>query len=137
MNRILIIAVGVFMGLGIYTFWYGEGYSYLRDEPEACVNCHVMRDQFRSWIASSHNNVTCNDCHIPQDSVVKYAVKTENGIRHSIAFTFEDTQVIRITQRNLDLLQQNCIRCHEAFVSPIIQEGISCSRCHREAGHAQ
>ncbi|MBL7074205.1 cytochrome c nitrite reductase small subunit [candidate division KSB1 bacterium] len=133
------IVVGMLVGLGGYTFWYGRGYSYFSNDPAACVNCHVMCDSFNSWGVSSHRGVTCNDCHIPHSPVLKYAAKLENGIHHSIAFTFEDVQVIRITPRNLQTLQQNCIRCHEPMVSLILQGeqglAISCTRCHQGAGH--
>ncbi|MBM3241817.1 cytochrome c nitrite reductase small subunit [Candidatus Poribacteria bacterium] len=136
---LLTIVAGMFLGMGGYTFWYGRGYSYLSNNPEACVNCHIMRDNFNGWSVSSHRNVTCNDCHIPHNLVEKYAAKMEHGIRHSIAFTFENVQVIRITPKSLRHVQQNCIRCHGEMVSLILNKtqelSVSCTRCHRGAGH--
>ena len=35
---------GVTLGLGAYTFVYARGYSYFSNDPEACANCHVMRE---------------------------------------------------------------------------------------------
>src|SRR5262245_40855059 len=40
----LCVGLGLFAGIGGYTFYYAEGVTYLSDEPRACVNCHVMRD---------------------------------------------------------------------------------------------
>ncbi len=58
--------VGVALGLGLYTFVYAKGYSYLTNDPEACANCHVMNDQYAGWVKSSHRSVAvCNDCHVP------------------------------------------------------------------------
>ncbi len=67
--RVLVVAVaamfGVLGGLGVFTFGYGEGYSYLSNNPASCANCHVMQSQYDSWIQSSHHAVaTCNDCHL-------------------------------------------------------------------------
>ena len=36
------VMVGAFVGLGLFTFWYARGASYLTDDPRACINCHVM-----------------------------------------------------------------------------------------------
>ena len=132
----LSIAVGMLIGVSGYTFWYGRGYSYLSNNPETCINCHIMRDNFDSWSVSSHRNVTCNDCHLPHSLVGKYATKIEHGIRHSAAFTFENVQVIRITPKSLNHVEHNCIRCHEPMVSSILQEKqMSCTRCHSGVGH--
>ena len=134
-----LIAAGLLVGVGGYTFWYGRGYSYLLDDPVVCTNCHIMRDNFDSWNVSSHRRVICNECHLPHDPIAKYLAKSENGFRHSWAFTFEDVQVLRITQRNLRILEENCVRCHETMVFAILGEGdaqtISCARCHAGAGH--
>src|SRR5262245_25993141 len=38
------VLAGVALGLGGYTFWYGEGLSYFSNDPKGCANCHVMND---------------------------------------------------------------------------------------------
>lgn len=73
-------AVGVAAGVGGYTFIYARGASYLTNDPAACANCYVMRDQFDGWAKSSHHAVAvCNDCHTPHDLVGKYMTKGLNG----------------------------------------------------------
>ena len=52
---ILACLLGVLLGVGLYTFTYGEGFSYLSNNPEACVNCHVMQDQYDSWQKGTHH----------------------------------------------------------------------------------
>ena len=55
--------VGVAGGLGLYTFVYAKGYSYITNDPAACANCHVMNDQYDGWLKSSHRAIAvCNDC---------------------------------------------------------------------------
>jgi cytochrome c nitrite reductase small subunit len=61
------LAVGLAIGISGFTFVYARGASYLTDNPQACANCHVMEEQFSSWLRSSHRNVAvCNDCHTPK-----------------------------------------------------------------------
>src|SRR5690348_5208416 len=47
--------VGVLLGLGTFTFRAAKGTAYLSNNPTACVNCHIMRDQYDSWQKSSHH----------------------------------------------------------------------------------
>lgn len=136
----LVALLGALVGLGAYTFAYARGYSYMLDDPRACVNCHVMRDNYDSWQVSSHRAVTCNGCHTPHELVPKYLVKAEHGLAHSWAFTVNQPQVIRIKRRSLDVVERNCADCHAATISGTSLEpgegARSCTRCHPRAGHA-
>ena len=91
--------VGAAIGLGLYTFVYAKGYSYLTNNPQACSNCHVMQEYYDGWVKSAHHTVAvCNDCHTPHTFAGKYATKMENGFFHSLAFTsgrFPDNIIIR------------------------------------------
>jgi cytochrome c nitrite reductase small subunit len=143
LGLILATCVGLFGGLGSYTFYYGEGHSYLSNDPAACVNCHIMRDQYDGWLKSSHHAVaTCNDCHTPHNLVMKYISKAENGFWHSKGFTMQDHhEPIMIKPRNSAVLQQNCVTCHERLVASITPHAgerdkmLDCVSCHREVGH--
>lgn len=135
--------VGVFFGMGGYTFYYARGASYLSDDPGACVNCHIMREVYSGWQKGPHHAVAvCNDCHTPHALLPKYLVKAENGFHHSRAFTFQDFQEpIRIRPKNSRVLQDNCLRCHGEFLSGIAPHGtlpgddVNCVRCHAGVGH--
>jgi cytochrome c nitrite reductase small subunit len=139
---VLGIAVGLLVGVGIYTYVYARGASYLTDDPAACANCHVMTEQYSGWMKSSHRSVAvCNDCHTPHDAVGKYSTKALNGFWHSFAFTtgrFPDT--IRINERNHRVTERACRTCHEAVVHAIAPGGsgsddLGCLRCHDTVGH--
>ena len=139
---LLAITVGLLLGVGIYTFGYAKGASYMTDNPSACANCHVMRDQFEGWKKSSHGKVAvCNDCHTPPGFVAKYTTKAVNGFFHSLAFTtghFPDE--IYITKRNFNVTESACLKCHEDIVRGIRGSrshggDISCIGCHRTVGH--
>ena len=139
---VIAIAVGVAIGIGAYTFVYAKGASYLTNDPNACANCHVMREQLDGWIASSHRAVAvCNDCHAPHDLVGKYATKAINGFWHSVAFTTgRFHEPIAITRRNREVTEGTCRDCHRAIVDAIDARAphdrpMECIRCHRSVGH--
>jgi cytochrome c nitrite reductase small subunit len=54
---VIALAIGTALGLGGFTFVYAKGYSYLRNDPNACANCHVMRDHLDAYVKSSHRAV--------------------------------------------------------------------------------
>lgn len=140
--RFIIAALaGINLGLGIFTFHYGEGLSYLSAEPAACVNCHIMQPQFDSWQkASHHTSAVCVDCHLPHDFLGKWKAKAENGFWHSKGFTFQDfTEPIRIRARNRRTLLQNCLNCHSGLVHNIVgdKQEIDCLHCHVSSGHGE
>jgi cytochrome c nitrite reductase small subunit len=134
---------GVLVGIGSFTFTYGEGFSYFSTDPRACVNCHIMRPQYDSWQKSSHHAAaTCVDCHLPHTFFAKYVAKADNGYRHSWAFTFQDFhEPIQMTPRNRRILQNNCVTCHGELVHPLVAGGttfensVSCTHCHADVGH--
>jgi nitrate/TMAO reductase-like tetraheme cytochrome c subunit len=69
---LLGMLIGVAIGIDVYTFAYAKGWSYLTDDPAACANCHVMREQFEGWLKSSHRAVaSCNSCHTPPNFLGK------------------------------------------------------------------
>ena len=137
------VLVGLAVGLGAFTFGYARGYSYLTNDPAACANCHVMNEHYAAWTKASHRSVaTCNDCHTPHDLIGKYISKAENGFWHSKGFTLQDFhEPIMIRPKNVVVLQQNCVACHQQIVSQINthvgnrREMLDCVSCHRDVGH--
>jgi cytochrome c nitrite reductase small subunit len=149
------VAVGLLAGLGAFTFVYARGYSYLRDDPGACANCHVMWEHYDAWLKSTHGpTVTCNDCHTPPGPVEAYVVKAQNGFWHSFYFTtgtYPDP--LRITSGNRNVTERACRHCHEAIIAAIdgpahgtatgdagatarhAGQHLECMSCHANVGH--
>ncbi len=140
---LLAVLTGAGVGIGLFTFGYARGSSYMTNSPQACANCHVMRGHFESWMKSSHGKVAvCNDCHTPPELLPKYGTKAVNGFFHSLAFTtgrFPDEIVI--TERNFRVAAKSCLKCHAEMVSDIRgirggqREDVCCIECHRNVGH--
>lgn len=143
LEGILAVLIGIGGGVGCFTFFYANGLSYLSNDPEACVNCHIMREQYDGWLKGSHHAVaTCADCHIPHDFIGKWMTKGLNGYHHSKGFTFQDFhEPIRIKPGNAAILNANCLYCHKEYVREITahrtanDEELYCVRCHDSVGH--
>ncbi|MCL4219078.1 MAG: cytochrome c nitrite reductase small subunit [Candidatus Hydrogenedentes bacterium] len=140
----LAVLFGMLFGLGAFTFSYGQGASYLSNDPQACANCHVMQGHLDSWVKSSHRRVaTCNDCHLPHNFVGKWMTKGDNGFFHSLAFTLDNFhEPIQIKPRNRRVTQNACLYCHEEFVHQAFpktsgDDMLLCMKCHASVGHAQ
>jgi cytochrome c nitrite reductase small subunit len=136
------VACGLLFGLGVLTFVYARGASYLTDDSAACANCHVMREQYSGWIKASHRaSAICNDCHTPPGLIPKYYTKLLNGFFHSLAFTtgnFPDH--IRIRERNAAVTESACRKCHGEMIHAIEsvrggEDSVRCVACHRDVGH--
>jgi cytochrome c nitrite reductase small subunit len=139
----IAVLVGLLAGLGCYTFYYAEGYSYLSNNPKVCVNCHIMRDEYDGWQKASHHAAAvCVDCHVPHAFIGKWYTKAENGYRHSKAFTLQDFhEPIEMRQTSREVLNENCRRCHGEFVSMTRitaqhnDAARDCTHCHNAVGH--
>jgi len=145
----VIILLGAMAGLSLYAMVESKAISYLSDDPKTCVNCHVMTPQYTTWLKSSHREwATCNDCHVPQDNFFKkYAFKAKDGFYHASVFTTRgEPEVIRMKEAGVEVVQNNCIRCHEDQVTDArlsaTVEGHKearterkCWECHQEVPH--
>lgn len=148
---LVAVVLGAAGGLGAFTFVYADGSSYLKDDPAACANCHIMQEQFDGWNTSSHRAVaTCNDCHTPESFLGKYLTKISNGYHHSLAFTTgRFHQPIAIKPHNRAITEARCRDCHASVVAQIDTHGtaqdgragntehdrLDCIRCHQSVGH--
>ncbi|MBM3492966.1 MAG: cytochrome c nitrite reductase small subunit [Armatimonadetes bacterium] len=137
------LSVGLCVGMGLFVVHISEASSYLSDNPETCINCHIMVPEYASWRHSSHGRVTnCNDCHVPHTSALaKYYFKAKDGSRHSALFMLRrERQVIVAIPESRRVIQENCVRCHaRVFESPRVHARTErpCIDCHREVPHGR
>lgn len=134
-------SIGVLAGISGVGFHYAEGLSYLSTDPRACANCHIMQSQFDSWQKASHHTAaTCAGCHLPDAFPANYIAKAVNGWNHSKAFTLQNfPEPIMITPRNSEILEANCVRCHEPLVHELSAAAGNprCVSCHSSVGHGE
>ncbi|HEX2536171.1 MAG TPA: cytochrome c nitrite reductase small subunit [Chitinophagaceae bacterium] len=150
-RRAAIVAIAAFIGLGLYALRLSNAASYLSDDPQACVNCHLMTPQYLTWTHSSHREVAhCNDCHVPHNNVFnKYFFKAKDGLYHASIFTLRaEPQVIQAKSASIEVIHNNCIRCHQDQVTDARLTGMVanhhtnrterlCWDCHREVPHGR
>jgi cytochrome c nitrite reductase small subunit len=146
-----LLSAGLLAGLFIYLGYISRAHSYLSDDPATCMNCHIMAPQFATWSHSSHRErATCNDCHVPHNNVVnKYYFKAKDGLRHATIFTLrKEPQVIIIREEGREVVQDNCIRCHDPLLrdeklanytmaSHHARVERPCWECHQETPHGR
>ncbi|MDL2209641.1 cytochrome c nitrite reductase small subunit [Desulfovibrio sp. OttesenSCG-928-O18] len=148
----LFLLGGIAAGLGGYSMYMSRAFSYLSDDPSACVNCHIMAPYYQSWNHSSHARwATCNDCHVPQDSLLSgYMFKAQDGLYHAAMFTFKaEPQVIRPRDASNKVIMANCVRCHTQLNTEFVKTGMAtyadiksgrqkaCWDCHRDVPHTR
>ncbi len=128
---------GVALGMAVILVRIANATSYLSDDPQACINCHVMTDAYASWQRGSHGQAAaCIDCHVPHSSIfAKYAYKGQDGLKHSYVFTArKEPQVLELSARAAPVVQANCVRCHSQQVTMIeATAGLQrhCWDCHQ------
>ncbi len=49
MQVLAMVLAGGFVGLSAYLVYVSKAYSYLSDDPEVCINCHVMGPYYATW----------------------------------------------------------------------------------------
>lgn len=147
----VIILLGIFTGLALFILRVSKAHSYLSNDPRACVNCHIMAPQYATWSHSSHRQwASCNDCHVPHDNpFVSYYFKAKDGLRHATYFTLRlEPQVIQIKHAGIEVVQDNCKRCHEFLITDSklraytqayhhYRDDRLCWECHRETPHGR
>jgi cytochrome c nitrite reductase small subunit len=138
---IFIAIAAAVIALGFFVF-VTDAPAYGGSAPETCANCHVMDLQYENWYHAAHEKVTeCVDCHLPHDNfVIYYLEKGRQGAKDVFAFTTGNIPiVIRASERSQNIIQQNCIRCHNDTVENILMGAQSfdrqCWDCHRSVAH--
>lgn len=146
---IAVISIGIIVGLGFFMAKEASLVSYMSNDPQACVNCHVMTPMYNSWMHSSHREyANCNDCHVPHNNVAnKYFFKAKDGLFHASVFTARmEPEVMFMREASQEVVQDNCIRCHVQQVTQVKYTGWlddhtesrtdrKCWECHQEIPH--
>ncbi|HIJ91626.1 MAG: cytochrome c nitrite reductase small subunit [Desulfobulbaceae bacterium] len=107
------------------------------ETPDFCAGCHVMEAEYDAWAhAGAHRRKVCVDCHLPnQNMAAHYVWKSIDGMKDTLAFySGRVPERIEISAHGKEVVQANCIRCHESTVAHINKERL-CWQCHRRIAH--
>ncbi len=137
---IIAIAAAV-IALGFFVY-VTDAPAYGGSAPETCANCHVMDSQYENWYHAPHEKFTeCVDCHLPRkNGIVYYLEKGRQGAKDVYAFTTGNIPVvIRASEKTKNIIQSNCLRCHQNTVESIVRGAQPfdryCWECHRGVSH--
>ncbi|MEW6028979.1 MAG: cytochrome c nitrite reductase small subunit [Chloroflexota bacterium] len=145
MNKIplpLLIAVAAFViAMGVFVL-ATDAAAYAGTHPETCNNCHVMHSMYENYYHAAHQPwAECADCHLPHENVIAYYFeKGRQGAHDVYVFTTGQTpEAIRANEHSQEIIQANCIRCHEETVETITMGpqafDRNCWDCHRAVAH--
>jgi cytochrome c nitrite reductase small subunit len=135
-----IASLLILIGVGLYVTDFT---AYLGSNPATCNNCHVMDAVYESWYHGGHKQwAVCGDCHTPHAFIPKYFVKAQSGFRHVSAFALGHIpDAIRARQSSKEVIQENCVRCHQETVSTMMESSMEfdryCYDCHRTVAHGE
>src|SRR5690554_549969 len=103
--------IGVFVGIVVFALTSTT--LSATDTGEFCSSCHVMDNQYDSYLDSNHSNLTCNDCHTPSDSTVsKLMYKAKSGASHVYNNTIGAKNLPHVfhgTSSTQEVVNANCI----------------------------
>lgn len=134
---------GAAAGLALSFAFIIDAYGFIGDDPDICASCHVMRPEHVTWARGSHaREATCNDCHVPHTNLAqKYAYKQKSGTWDLAVFLGRrEPEVICIKEDSIEIIRENCLRCHDRQIQALAAHGQSdrfCAECHRETAHGR
>jgi cytochrome c nitrite reductase small subunit len=134
----MLLIIGLVAAAVIIFLLHGPPKLLAKSEsPGFCAGCHVMESEFESWShEGAHRRKLCVDCHLPnENAAIHYVWKSLDGLK-DIAFFYSGRapEHIRLTSHGAEVLQANCIRCHQTTVE-YINHDRKCWECHRRIMH--
>ncbi|MEE9258932.1 MAG: cytochrome c3 family protein [Nitrospinaceae bacterium] len=131
------IIIGLLAGLLVVVMGTGSLhlYDYTENDPEFCLNCHLMREAHHSWETSVHKSVNCHTCH--------YATLYEKNMMFVKTIFERPTEISERPHDQIIVPSTMCVTCHLAGDDKIIKvsrskghslhwfkENIECTSCH-------
>ena len=140
---IFVAIAAAVLALGYFAY-VSEALTYMGSDPATCNNCHVMDAQYENYYHSRHEAwATCSDCHLPHGNIVSYYLEKGRSGMHDVYIfsTGQTPDVIRATASSKEIIQENCIHCHEGTVDAMLAStqalDRNCWDCHRDVAHGQ
>ncbi len=140
-RKILLLMLAVpFLLIGAFLFMKLPVVSSAMDGPGFCGTCHVMQPYIDTYLVSSHREAaTCGSCHVPHDVLRGGIYKSYTGTKDLLAVLTGRDEHIRISELGKDVVQENCLRCHNTLMRETGDTkencGSYCFDCHRDVPH--
>jgi len=108
------------------------------DKRQFCAQCHSMMPSAVTQKVSTHVNLECNECHLPQNVLYRYPYKAYIGMYDIFAENFKDVELpIMADTLMKDVINENCKACHTATNMEVatMESKRYCTDCHRNVPH--
>lgn len=128
---------------------FGGGYGVLSftNSPSFCSSCHEMQPEYTTFTASSHNQISCVQCHIKPGLVnmLTHKVKSLKEVYYHV--TGVPNQIVQTEDEAVS--NDNCLTCHsknrlvtasgdlKVNHAGHVKDGIPCVTCHSGVVHAK
>ncbi len=129
------LLVGIVVGVILITV-AAQAMRYTDARP-FCSTCHVMAEAAYTHSQSPHANLTCNDCHAPDNLISKLPFKAKEGIRDVVGNMMGNDVPILASLETRNVVNDNCIRCHIVTNKDIAVMAAKpyCVDCHKGMAH--
>ncbi len=115
------------------------GFTYSHtDQPEFCGSCHVMYESVRTHQDSVHADLSCNECHVPHETMSKMVLKNYFGTKDMYKNIVGDVEdVIQPSERTQEVVNDNCTNCHNMTGLNVDADKAKdrCIGCHQQVTH--
>jgi nitrate/TMAO reductase-like tetraheme cytochrome c subunit len=118
--------------------------SLYTNRSEFCDTCHEMRGYVASWKDSVHDNIDCEDCHIPPGASSYVLTKLGSFREIWVHLTGSAKAPLAVTR---EISNATCLRCHsnrpsDPKLTNVIfshgkHPGVDCIRCHQRVVHRE
>jgi len=102
-----------YWGLVLFLFVLLPGGSvyYLSGSPHSCARCHEIQPAYTSWLASTHHDIDCKDCH---GSLLTFNLRFhKQNLKRLISHVKGSIpERIHIPHGDLEPLTERCRSCH-------------------------
>lgn len=117
-------AAGLSLLIAILTAWVTPAYSQVTTPETTCGGCHEIESSSVSWSRSGHRDFHCKECHgaALTNGLHSLKEKAMMVIRH---FAGPSADHIRLTEKQVVEISNNCKRCHGTEYSQWISGGHS------------
>ncbi|HEY3348076.1 MAG TPA: NapC/NirT family cytochrome c, partial [Nitrospirota bacterium] len=144
--------LGLVVIIAVVGFLIGLKYDrYIKNDPDYCNSCHLMKKQYDDWGVSDHKTVTCQQCHklgtLEQNSLLiktiiygTTKVKQEHG--RKLPWKSCADCHWELDKQGEDLSRQSfghfrhkfleCLNCHPIANHNFPPDVSACSKCHRD-----
>jgi cytochrome c-type protein NapC len=125
----------------------GVGVNSYTNSPSFCASCHELAPEYMTYRESSHNQISCVQCHEKPGLI--NIIQGKKDLLHDVYTHFKNKPKQILETNKLAVSNENCLQCHSKnrLVTASgdlkvnhkghIEKGIPCITCHAGVAHSK